>query len=91
MDDNELSGLRISPARISFGSIGGSGVTLLAFRTVLTKYTLGFPFTAFPILVITMGYPLLKNMARSELHLMGETSAVRGHFPGAQSGSPSVG
>merc|ERR1719266_1381183 len=36
-----------------------------------------------------VGYPLLKNMARSELHLMGEISAVRGHFPGAQSGRPS--
>lgn len=91
LDDTELSVWTISPARISFGSICGSGVTLLAFSTVLTKYTLGFPFTAFAIMVITVGYPLLKNMARSELHLMGETSAVRGHFPGAQSGRPSVG
>ena len=49
LDDTELSVWTISPARISFGSIRGSGVTLLAFRTVLTKYTLGFPFTAFPI------------------------------------------
>ena len=41
------------------------------------------------IMILTVGYPLLKNMARSELHLMGEISAVRGHFPGAQSGRPS--
>ena len=38
-----------------------------------------------------MGYPLLKYIAGSELHWIGEISAVRGHFPGAQSGRPSVG
>ena len=40
-------------------------------------------------MMITVGYPLLKNMARSELQTMGEISAVRGHLPGAQSGNPS--
>ena len=30
---------KFSPAGISFGSIGGCGVALLAFRTVLPKYT----------------------------------------------------
>ena len=38
-----------------------------------------------------MGYPLLKYIAGSELHWIGEISAVRGHFPGAQSGRPSAG
>merc|ERR1719290_973265 len=36
-----------------------------------------------------VGYPLLKYIAGSELHWIGEISAVRGHFPGAQSGRPS--
>ena len=38
----------------------------------------------------TVGYPLLKYIAGSELHWIGEISAVRGHFPGAQSGRPSA-
>jgi len=35
-----------------------------------------------------MGYPLLKNITGSLEHLMGDTSAVLGHLPGAQSGKP---
>ena len=38
----------------------------------------------------TVGYPLLKYIAGSELHWIGDISAVRGHFPGAQSGRPSA-
>ena len=41
--------------------------------------------------LVTVGYPLLKYIAGSELHWIGEISAVRGHFPGAQSGRPSAG
>ena len=38
---------------------------------------------------LTVGYPLLKNMVRSELHLMGEIWSVLGHLAGAQSPKPS--